>query len=67
MNFFRSEPSSELLSVKRNKENVRSNVANALQILTAIKPYEQSPNQVITDLLAAEARLLNAMKTIEGR
>ena len=58
----RSWTPSELDAVRANVETPLSHVANGLNILQTIKPFTQSPEQVEQGLLAAEARLLAALK-----
>lgn len=48
-------------------EGVKEHLRNALQVLSDVKPLEQSPESVAEKLLAAEARLYAALIQLEGR
>ena len=58
----RSWSGSEMGAVRENRETAQSHLANGLQILMTINPFAQSPEAVEQGLLAAEARLMAALK-----
>lgn len=48
-------------------EGPAEHLNNALQILTWTKPCDQSPREVEENILAAEARIMNALRLLEKR